>query len=80
MADLSQVRGPLDPWATVRAVLVVLALNASAEGDATSHYISQQLTPLTKVSELARGLPVGADLDLADRVTLSHAFAGRSSL
>jgi recombination protein RecR len=59
---------------------VVLALNASAEGDATAHYISQQLTPLTKVSELARGLPVGADLDLADRVTLSHAFAGRSSL
>ena len=59
---------------------VVLALNASAEGDATAHYISQQLMPLTKVSGLARGLPVGADLDLADRVTLSHAFAGRSSL
>lgn len=59
---------------------VVLALNSSAEGDATAHYISQQLMPLTKVSGLARGLPVGADLDLADRVTLSHAFAGRSSL
>ena len=59
---------------------VVLALNASAEGDATAHYISQQLMPLTRVSGLARGLPVGADLDLADRVTLSHAFAGRSSL
>lgn len=59
---------------------VVLALNASAEGDATAHYISHQLMPLTKVSGLARGLPVGADLDLADRVTLSHAFAGRLSL
>ena len=59
---------------------VVLALNSSAEGDATAHYISQLLMPLTKVSGLARGLPVGADLDLADRVTLSHAFAGRSSL
>ena len=59
---------------------VVLALNASAEGDATAHYISHQLLPLTKVSGLARGLPVGADLDLADRVTLSHAFAGRLSL
>jgi len=59
---------------------VVLALNASAEGDATTHYISHQLMPLTKVSGLARGLPVGADLDLADRVTLSHAFAGRLSL
>jgi recombination protein RecR len=59
---------------------VVLALNPSAEGDATAYYISQQLMPLTKVSGLARGLPVGADLDLADRVTLSHAFSGRSSL
>ena len=59
---------------------VVLALNASAEGDATAHYISHQLMPLTKVAGLARGLPVGADLDLADRVTLSHAFAGRLSL
>ena len=59
---------------------VMLALNANAEGDATAHFIAQQLTPLTKVSRLARGLPVGADLDLADSVTLSLAFAGRSSL
>ena len=58
----------------------IFVLNASAEGDATAHYISHQLLPLTKVSGLARGLPVGADLDLADRVTLSHAFAGRLSL
>lgn len=59
---------------------VMLALNANAEGDATAHFIAQQLVPLTKVSRLARGLPVGADLDLADSVTLSLAFAGRSSL
>ena len=59
---------------------VLLALNANAEGDATAHFIAQQLVPLTKVSRLARGLPVGADLDLADSVTLSLAFAGRSSL
>ena len=59
---------------------VMLALNANAEGDATAHFIAQQLAPLTKVSRLARGLPVGADLDLADSVTLSLAFAGRSSL
>ena len=59
---------------------VMLALNANAEGDATAHFIAQQLMPLTKVSRLARGLPVGADLDLADSVTLSLAFAGRSSL
>ena len=59
---------------------VMLALNANAEGDATAHFIAQQLGPLTKVSRLARGLPVGADLDLADSVTLSLAFAGRSVL
>ena len=59
---------------------VMLALNATAEGDATAHFIAQQLMPLTKVSRLARGLPVGADLDLADGPTLSLAFAGRSSL
>ena len=59
---------------------VMLARNANAEGDATAHFIAQQLMPLTKVSRLARGLPVGADLDLADSVTLSLAFAGRSSL
>lgn len=59
---------------------VMLALNANAEGDATAHFVAQQIMPLTKVSRLARGLPVGADLDLADSVTLSLAFAGRSSL
>ena len=56
---------------------VILALNASAEGDATAEYISQQLRSLTRVTRLARGLPVGADLDLADKVTLAHALEGR---
>lgn len=59
---------------------VILALNAGPEGDATASYLSQQLADLTRVSRPARGLPVGADLDLADRVTLEHAFEGRSLL
>jgi recombination protein RecR len=59
---------------------VILALNASAEGDATAEYVSQLLRPLTRVTRLARGLPVGADLDLADRVTLAHALEGRHAL
>jgi recombination protein RecR len=58
---------------------VVLALNASVEGDTTSDYIARQLEGTTKVTGLARGLPVGADLDLADKVTLAHALAGRHS-
>ncbi len=59
---------------------VILALNASAEGDATAAYLARLLTGLTKVTRLARGLPVGADLDLADRVTLAHALDGRQAL
>ena len=58
---------------------VILAHNVSAEGEATAEYIYQKLSALTKVTRLARGLPVGSDLDLADRVTLAHALEGRQS-
>ena len=58
---------------------VILANNASAEGEATAEYIQRMLGPLTVVSRLARGLPVGSDLDLADKVTLAHALQGRRS-
>ncbi|MBT3344619.1 MAG: recombination protein RecR [Gemmatimonadetes bacterium] len=56
---------------------VILAHNASAEGEATAEYIHQRLDGLTQVSRLARGLPAGSDLDLADRTTLAHALQGR---
>ena len=59
---------------------VIVALNASAEGDATAEYLSQLLKPNTRVTRLARGLPVGADLDLADKVTLAYALEDRHSL
>ena len=59
---------------------VLLAFNASAEGDATSELLSRQLEGMTRVSRPARGLPVGADLDLADRVTLAFALEGRQSV
>jgi len=58
----------------------ILAFNAGPEGDATSSYLYNLLSEHVGVSRPARGLPVGADIDLADGVTLSHAFAGRSSL
>lgn len=58
---------------------VILANNASAEGEATAEYIQRRLGQLTVVSRLARGLPVGSDLDLADKVTLAHALQGRRS-
>ena len=58
---------------------VILAHNASAEGEATAEYIHQRLSGLTIVTRLARGLPAGSDLDLADRTTLTHALQGRTT-
>ena len=58
---------------------VILAHNATAEGEATAEYIHQKLGASTTVTRLARGLPMGSDLDLADKVTLAHALEGRQS-
>lgn len=57
---------------------VVLATNPSIEGEATATYIHQLLAGHgVKVSRLARGLPVGGDLEYLDGATLSHAFEAR---
>ncbi len=60
---------------------VILATNPNLEGEATSMYLSRLLTPLgLKVTRLARGLPVGGDLEYADDVTLARAIEGRQEL
>jgi recombination protein RecR len=60
---------------------VILATNPSLEGDATAMYLSQQLGALgVRVTRLARGLPVGGDLEYADPNTLLRALAGRQEL
>lgn len=60
---------------------IILATNASVEGESTALYIQQQLQGSSvKVSRLARGLPVGADLEYADQITLSRALEGRQLL
>ena len=57
---------------------VIVATNSTAPGDATASYLASRLVPLgVRVTRLASGLPVGGDLDYADEVTLSRAFAGR---
>lgn len=57
---------------------VILAINPTVEGDATVLYLSQLLKPLgTRISRIAFGLPVGADLEYADDVTLSKSLQGR---
>lgn len=58
---------------------VIMATNPTVEGEATAMYISRLLKPLgVKVTRLAYGVPVGADLEYADEVTLSRAIEGRS--
>ncbi len=60
---------------------VILALNPDVEGEATTLYVSKLLKPLgMKVSRIARGLPVGTDLEFADEATLSRALEGRITL
>jgi recombination protein RecR len=60
---------------------VILATNPNAEGEATALYLSRLLHPLSvTMSRLAYGLPIGADLDYADEVTLARAIDGRRSL
>jgi recombination protein RecR len=60
---------------------VILATNPSMEGDATAMYLRQQLLPLgARVTRLARGLPVGGDLEYADQSTLLRALAGRQDM
>jgi recombination protein RecR len=60
---------------------VILATNPSMEGDATALYLRQQLLPLgVQVTRLARGLPVGGDLEYADQNTLLRALSGRSEM
>jgi recombination protein RecR len=60
---------------------VILATNPSMEGEATAMYIHRQLQGLpVKVTRLARGLPVGGDLEYADETTLSKAMEGRSEM
>lgn len=58
---------------------VIMATNPTVEGEATAMYISRLLKPMgITVSRLAYGVPVGADLEYADEVTLSRAIEGRN--
>lgn len=60
---------------------IILATNPSMEGDATAMYIQQQMAPLgVRVTRLARGLPIGGDLEYADQSTLLRALMGRQEL
>jgi recombination protein RecR len=60
---------------------VILATNISLEGESTAMYLQKQIAPLgVRVTRLARGLPVGGDLEYADETTLARALEGRSTM
>ncbi len=60
---------------------IILATNPSMEGEATATYIQQMLTGTgARVTRLARGLPVGGDLEYVDGVTLAHALLARQEV
>lgn len=60
---------------------IILATNASVEGESTALYIQQQIGGRkVRVTRLARGLPVGLDLEYADQITLGRALEGRTTL
>ena len=59
---------------------VVLATNPTTTGEATAHHIAALLRGRATVTRLASGLPVGADLEHADEVTLGRAFLGRQAV
>jgi len=68
-----------------RVVELIMATNSSMEGESTALYISKMLrdagygSDRLKISRIARGLPVGGDIEFADDITLSRAMEGRSS-
>lgn len=59
---------------------LILATNASVEGESTALYIKQQVKDKTNITRLARGLPIGIDLEYADQITLTRALEGRQAI
>ena len=58
-----------------------MATNPNLEGEATAMYLTRLIAPLgIRITRLARGLPVGADLEYADDVTLTRAIEGRQDV
>lgn len=60
---------------------VIMATNATVEGEATAMYLATLITPLgVAVTRIAKGIPIGADLEYTDEITIIKAFEARSSL
>lgn len=76
--DRLNIQGLLERARQPAVKEVLLALNATVEGQSTAHYLSEQLAPsLVKVSALQQGVPVGGELDYLDEGTLAAAIRAR---
>ena len=75
------IKGLVERAAEGKIAEVIMATNPTIEGDTTAMYISKLIKPFgVKVTRLAYGIPVGADIEYADDVTLMRALSGRSEL
>lgn len=78
--DQLRIRELLDRVEKSSVREVILATNVGLEGDATAMYIHQRLRGAVRLTRLARGLPVGGDLEYADSITLAGALEGRRDM
>ncbi len=79
--DDIDIRGLLGRLRAGEVTEMILATNPNVEGEATAHYIAEQVRPMNvRVTRLAFGLPVGGDLEYADHVTMTKALQGRRDL
>ena len=70
----------IDRVATEEITEVILALNATVDGQTTAHYIADQLEGVATVTSLAQGVPIGGELDYLDDGTISAALKARKSV
>jgi len=76
--DDLKIRELLERLKSGKVEEIILATNPNLEGEATAMYLQRLLSPLgIRITSLARGLPVGGDLEYADEVTLGRALEGR---
>ena len=78
--ELLEIRSLIERVSKSEVNEIILALTPSVEGDTTSLYIGKLLTPFTKVTRIAYGLPMGSELEYVDEVTLARALEGRTNL
>ncbi len=78
--ELLEIRSLVERVSKSEIDEIILALTPSVEGDTTSLYIGKLLSPFTKVTRIAYGLPVGSELEYVDEVTLARALEGRTKL